>query len=209
MIRVLIVDDHTIMRQGLIQILAETTDIFVASEARDGHEALQKARTGSFDVILLDIAMPIMDGYTVLKQLRHEFPRLPVLVLSMHSEEQHALRSLKAGAAGYVTKVSASEELIRAIRRVASGGRFISPNVAEQIVLSLNADGERPLYEHLSDREFQVMRLIAAGKSVGDIATELSLSVKTVSTYRARILEKLGLKNNAELMRYAIEKGLA
>ena len=164
-------------------------------------------RTGSFDVVLLDISTPVMDGYAVLSVLRQEFPRLPVLVLSMHPEDQHALRLLKAGAAGYLTKFSASEELIGAIRKVASGGRYISLDLAEQIALFLN-DTDRPPHEILSDREFRVMLLLAAGESVSEIAADLSLSVKTVSTYRARILEKLGLKSTAEIIRYAITRGL-
>ncbi len=207
MIKVLIVDDHTIVRDGLKQILAETTDIVVADEAQDGQEAIRKARQDDYDVVLLDVAMPGADGLSVMRVIKQEKPSLTVLVLSMYPEEQYAVRFLKAGAAGYLTKESASDELIRAIRRVAQGGKYVSRSLAEKLAVALAAGADRPPHELLSDREYQVMRLIASGKAVGEIATELSLSVKTVSTYRARILEKMKMNNNAEIVRYAIGQG--
>jgi two-component system, NarL family, invasion response regulator UvrY len=207
MIKVLIVDDHTIVRQGLIQILEETSDIVAAAEARNGREAIALLRAGAFDVVLLDVSMPDMDGLSVLNAIKPEHPKLPVLVLSMYPEEQFALRLLKAGASGYLTKESASEELIRAIRKVAQGGRYITLELAETLAFAVDKD-DRPPHETLSNREYQIMRLIASGKSTGDIAEALSLSVKTVSTYRTRILDKMGLSSNAEIMRYAMQQGL-
>ena len=208
MIKVLIVDDHTIVRDGLKQILDETSDIVVAAEAGNGQEAIGKVRENEYDVVLLDVAMPGFDGLSVMKVLQEEKPSLAVLILSMYPEEQYAVRCLKAGAAGYLTKESASDELIQAIRRVAGGGRYVTRSLAEKLALNLTGQAVEQPHEILSDREYQVMRLIASGKTVGEIAAELSLSVKTVSTYRARALDKLKLNNNAELMRYAISRGL-
>jgi two-component system, NarL family, invasion response regulator UvrY len=208
MIRVLIVDDHTIMRQGLKQILAETRDIVVIAEACNGQEAIEQVRQTDFDVVLLDVSMPAMDGFSALGLIKQERPDLRVLMLSMYPEEQYAVRLLKAGAAGYLTKESASEELIGAIRKIADGRRYITLALAESLAFALGPEAEQPPHELLSDREFQVMQAIASGKSVSDIAGELSLSVKTVSTYRTRILEKMGLKTNAEIMRYAMQEGL-
>lgn len=207
MIKVLIVDDHTIVRQGLKQILDETADIVAAAEARNGREALALLRTCAFDVVLLDVSMPDMDGLSVINAIKPEHPKLPVLVLSMYPEEQFALRFLRAGASGYLTKESASEELIRAIRKVAQGGRYITLELAETLAFAIDKD-DRPPHETLSNREYQIMRLIASGKSTGDIAEALSLSVKTISTYRTRILDKMGLSSNAEIMRYAMQQGL-
>jgi DNA-binding NarL/FixJ family response regulator len=208
MIRVLIADDHPIVRQGLRQILAETTDMELAGEAVNGQEALEQVRQESWDVLVLDITMPGRSGFDILKELKYEQPHLPVLVLSIHAEEQLAVRVLKAGASGYVTKENAPNELVSAIRKVVNGGRYISPRVAEILAFGLNDNPQRPRHETLSDREFQVMQLMAGGKTLIEIAEELRLSAKTVSTYRTRLLEKLNLKTNAELMRYALDLGL-
>ena len=208
MIKILVADDHAVVREGLKRIIAETADLVVAGEACDGQEVLEKVQSGHWDVVLLDISMPGRGGLDVLRQLRTDKPRLPVLVLSMHSEDQYAMRALRIGAAGYLTKETAPEELVKAIRKVVTGGKYITPSLAEKLALSLTRDGEQPLHETLSEREYEVMCLIASGKSVTEISTELSLSVKTISTYRARILDKMNLKNNAELMHYAIHNRL-
>jgi two-component system invasion response regulator UvrY len=208
MIKILIADDHAIVREGLKQIVAETADMEIADEARSGHEVLDKVGNNDYDVVVLDISMPGRDGVDILKQLKAQRPRLPVLVLSIHPEEQYAVRVIRAGAAGYLTKESAPDELIAAIRRVSAGRKYVSPALAEKLVLELQSDTEKPSHETLSDREYQVLCLIAAGKRVKEIAEELCLSVKTVSTYRARILEKMKMKNSAELMHYAIKQGL-
>jgi len=206
--RILIADDHAIVRKGLIQILNETPDVFNIEEASNGWEAIEKAKKTAYSVVLLDISMPGMNGLDVLKQLKIENPNLPVLVLSMYPEEQYAVRILRAGASGYLTKESAPDELVKAVRLVARGKSYISPNVAEQLVLNLSSGGEDLPHSRLSDREFQVLCMIASGHSIKQIATELSLSVKTVSTYRARILEKMGMTNNAEIISYAIKNEL-
>jgi two-component system invasion response regulator UvrY len=208
MIKVLIADDHPIVRQGLRQILAGTADMEVAGEAVNGQEALDQTRVGGWDVLVLDMTMPGRSGFDILKELKYEQPDLPVLVLSIHAEEQLAVRVLKAGASGYLTKENAPDELVKAIRKVVSGGRYISSELAETLAFGLDAASDRPRHETLSDREFQVMQLMASGETLTEIAEKLSLSAKTVSTYRSRLLEKLNLKTNAELMRYAIEKGL-
>ena len=206
-IHVLIADDHAIVRQGLLQILSETEDLIVAGEADDGAEALQLARNQQWDVFLLDVAMPNRNGIDTLKQLKKEFPRLPVLMLSMHPEDQYAVRAIQAGAAGYLTKQSAPSELVAAIRKVAGGDKYISPTLASKLA-ELIAGGNRPGLEKLSDREHEVLRLIASGKTLTQVAEELNISVATVSTYRARLLEKLSLGNTAELIRYGLEHGL-
>lgn len=208
MIRILIADDHTIVREGLKQILAETSDMIVASEAVDGLDVIDKASKQNFDVVLLDISMPGRNGLDVLKQLRTDHPRLPVLILSMYSEEQYAMRALRAGAAGYLTKDSASDELILAIRKISSGKKYLGPSLAEKLAVYLEHGEGKPLHEALSDREHQVMCMIASGKAVKEIGAELNLSVKTISTYRARILDKMRMKTNAALTHYVIQNKL-
>ncbi len=208
MIKVLIADDHPIVRQGLRQILSEISDMKVAGEAVNAQETLDQVRAGGWDVMVLDITMPDRSGFDILKELKHEQPDLPVLMLSIHAEEQFAVRVLKAGASGYLTKENAPAELIKAIRKVVSGGKYISRDLAESLAFGLDTDSARSRHETLSDREFQVMQLMAAGKTLADIAETLSLSTKTVSTYRTRLLEKMKLKTNAEIIRYAIENGL-
>lgn len=208
-INVLIADDHAIVRQGLKQILSETEDMLVTGEADDGAEALNLARQQPWDVFLLDVSMPNRNGIDTLKQLKKEFPRLPVLILSMHPEEQYAVRALKAGASGYLTKQSAPEQLVNAIRQVASGKKYLSPAVAQQLADAISEDTEKSPHERITDREYQVLKLIAAGKTLTQIAETLNLGVATVSTYRARLLEKMGLRSTAELIRYGLEHGLA
>jgi two-component system, NarL family, invasion response regulator UvrY len=208
MIRVLIADDHAVVRQGLKQIIGDTPEMLVAGEATNGQEVLDRVRAETWDVVVLDISMPDRSGLDILKQLRSERPKLPVLVLSMYSEDQYAMRVLKAGASGYLTKDSAADELVKAIRKVLSGGRYVSPLLAEKMAFEIGDDSSRLPHEKLSDREFQVLRMIAAGKSVKEIAAELSLSVKTVSTYRGRMMEKMNLRTNAELIHYAIANHL-
>ncbi len=208
MTRILVADDHTVVREGLKQIVADTPDMVVADEASNGQEVLDKVSKTDYDVILLDISMPGRSGLDVLKELRSLRPELPILVLTMHPEEQYAVRVLKAGASGYLTKESAPDELIAGIRKVTSGGKYITASLAERLAIDLTTGAGKPLHEVLSDREYQVMRMIASGKTVTEIAEELFLSVKTVSTYRHRILEKMKMKNNAELIAYAIQNQL-
>jgi two-component system invasion response regulator UvrY len=208
MIRVLIADDHAVVRQGLKQIIRDAADMLVVAEAANGPETLEKARTEEADVLVMDISMPGRSGFDILKDLRLERPKLPVLVLSMHAEEQFAVRLLRSGAAGYLNKESAPEELVKAIRKVVAGGKYVSPTLAEKLAFEIDSDSEKLLHETLSDREFQVMRMMASGKTVKEIADELSLSVKTISTYRSRILEKMNLRTNAELIHYAIQNML-
>lgn len=214
MIQVLICDDHQIVRQGIKQILADAADIALACEAANGPDAMARVRQGGIDVVLLDIAMPQRDGLDVLKQLKTEFPKLPVLMLSTYPDRQYAVRSLKLGAAGYLNKSADSEQMIEAIRRVAKGGLFITASVAEQLASAVGAgkgDGHRadlPLHERLSQREYQVFRLLSQGRSVGEIAEALALSSNTVSTYRARILEKTGVRNDVELALYAVNQAV-
>lgn len=207
--RVLIADDHAIVRRGLRQILADEYQALVVSEAANAAEALSLARERDWDAIVLDISMPGRSGLDVLKELKHLRPQTPVLILTAHPEEQYALRMLKAGAAGYMTKECAPEHLVGAVRKVTGGSRYISPTVAELVAAPFGCDPETQPHESLSDREYQVLCMIASGKTVGQIAGELALSPKTVSTYRARVLKKTGMKNNAELTRYAIGHGLA
>jgi len=208
MIKILIADDHTIVREGLKQIIINTAGMVVTGEAANGQETLDLIRKNNFDVILLDIAMPEKDGLAILKQLKREKIELPVLVLSMHPEEQYAVRVLKMGAAGYLTKASASDELIKAIRKISTGKKYISDSLAEKLALDLDIDTEKLPHEYLSDREFQVLCMIASGKTVTNIAEELSLSVNTISTYRVRVLDKLKMTSNSELTRYAIKNQL-
>jgi two-component system, NarL family, invasion response regulator UvrY len=208
MIKLIIADDHPIVREGLKQIIADSPHFTVSDEAGNGPELLDKVRKEDFDVIILDLKMPGMDGLDVLKQLKIEKPRIPVIILTIHPEAQYALRILRAGASGYLTKESVSDELITAIKKVHRGGKYISPSLAEKIAFALDTDSEKILHETLSDREYQVMYMIASGKTVTEIAEELNLSVKTISTYRARILEKMNMKTNAELTRYAFQNNL-
>lgn len=214
MIQVLICDDHQIVRQGIKLILADAPDIALACEAANGPDAVARVRQGGIDVVLLDIAMPQRDGLDVLKQLKNEFPKLPVLMLSTYPDRQYAVRSLKLGAAGYLNKSADSEQMIEAIRRVAQGGLFITASVAEQLASAVGAGGgegkgaDQPLHERLSQREYQVFRLLSQGRSVGEIADALALSSNTVSTYRARILEKTGVRNDVELALYAVHQGV-
>jgi two-component system invasion response regulator UvrY len=206
--RILIVDDHAMVREGLKRILLEEFKDATFGEAANTAEALDQIWKKKWDIALLDITMHGRTGLDVLKKIRASAFKVPVLVLSAHPEEQYAVRVLKAGAAGYLTKESAPQELCRALRKVWSGGKYITPTLAEQLAAEVQSSG-RPAHESLSNREYQVMLLIAAGKVPKEIGDELSLSVKTVGTYRTRILEKLKLKNNAELMRYVLERGLS
>jgi len=208
MIKILIADDHTLVRKGLKQILLDTEDIERVDEARDGKQTINKVSRKKYDLVLLDISLPGRSGIDVLKQLKCSKPELPVLILSMHPEEQYAVRSLRAGASGYLTKESAPDELIDAIRKVAGGGKYITSSLAEKLAGEIGPDAEKPLHEILSDREYQVMCLIASGKTVKDVAEALNLSVKTISTHRARILRKMRMENNAQLTHYAIKNNL-
>jgi two-component system, NarL family, invasion response regulator UvrY len=207
-IRVLIADDHPIVRKGLRQILDAIGDIEVAAEADNGQAVLDRAVQGGIDVMLLDLSMPGRDGLEVLQELRRLSPEIRVLVLSMHPEDQYAVRTLKAGAAGYLNKDSAPEELIRAVRRVHEGRRYVSASLAEALAGEIQNPRTRPPHETLSNREYQVLRRIASGLPLKEIAAEMKLSVKTVSTYRARILEKLHVRSNVELARYAADHRL-
>ncbi len=207
-IKILIADDHPIVREGFKQVLSETTDMLVADEAGNGQEVLNLIRNNTYDLILLDISMPGRSGLEILKELRSEYPKLPVLIVSIYPEEQYAIRAFRAGASGYLTKASAPHELIAAIRKISKGGRYISSSLAEKLTYYLDIDAVKPPHELLSDREYQVMLLIASGKTVTEIARELCLSVKTISTYRTHILEKMRMKNNAEITLYAVQNRL-
>jgi two-component system invasion response regulator UvrY len=207
-IRVLVADDHGLVRRGLRELLAETSDIEVAAEAGTAAEALDRVRQQPLDVVVLDLSLPGRGGLDLLGEIKGERADLPVLILTMHPEDQYAVRALKAGASGYLTKESAPELLVEAVRRAAAGGRYVSPTLAEKLALHLDDKRAREPHELLSDREYQVFRRLAAGRTVSQIADELSLSVKTVSTYRTRIIEKTGLASNAELMRYALDRKL-
>ena len=202
--RVLIADDHAVVRRGLKQILSEERDISVVGEARNGHEALEMSRRLEWDVAVVDYAMPGRGGVELLKEIKRHHPKRPVLVLSMYPEEWHAVQVLRAGGAGYLNKETATEELMTAIRKVAKGGRYVSPALAEKLASGLAPDRARAPHESLSDREYRVMWLLASGKSINRIGQEMILSPSTISTYRTRILRKLGLSNNAQLVHYAI-----
>lgn len=208
MIRVLIVDDHAIVRRGLVEILARIDDMSVVGEASDGSSAIKSIRQEKPDVVLLDIALPDQSGMELLKQVRTLDSHLPVLMLSIYPEEQYAIRALRAGASGYLTKDSAPDELVAAIRKAVAGGKYVSFALAEVLVQELSLERPSAPHERLSDREFQVLVRIGAGKSLNEIADELALSPKTISTYRSRILEKMELHNNADLVRYVFERKL-
>jgi two-component system, NarL family, invasion response regulator UvrY len=208
MIRILIADDHAIVRAGLKQFIADQVDMEVAAEAASGAEAIAAVRAGDFDVVLLDISMPDKNGIDTLKTLRHVKPELPVLMLSAYAEDQYAVNLLRAGAAGYLNKEAASTQLVGAIRTVVQGRKYVSPSLAQILADGVSGDAEKPLHAELSQREFQIFCKLAAGAAVSKIADELNLSVKTVSTYRTRILEKMAMKSNADLTYYAIKNGL-
>jgi DNA-binding NarL/FixJ family response regulator len=209
MIRIVIADDHPVVRQGIRQIVGAAGDMLIVDEAANGRDLLQRARTTAHQLVLLDLSMPATDGLDVLKQLKRERPKTPVLILTMCPEEQLAIRALKAGAAGYLMKESAPIELVGAIRKSVAGGRYLSGRVAEKLADHLAGNVEGPLHDALSDREYQVMRMIAAGKPTRQIAEELALSVKTVSTYRARIFEKMRMRSPAELAAYVVRNQLS
>ena len=206
--KILLIDDHALVRQGLKLILADHFPRASFGDARSAQEALQRVWKEKWDVVILDITMPGRGGLEVLREIKRARPNVPVLVLSMHPEDQFAVRMLKAGAAGYLTKGSAGEELVGAIKKVLGGGRYVSAQLAERMASYLDIDVRKAPHERLSNREFLIMRLIASGKSVGQIAKELSLSVSTVSTYRSRILHKMDMEHNAQLTHYAVQKGL-
>jgi two-component system invasion response regulator UvrY len=208
MIKIIIADDHSIVREGLKQIIAETSDMMVYDEACDGNELLKKVLLSKYDVVVLDITMPGTNVLDVLKQIKRQLPTTQVLVLSMHPEEQYATRVLKAGASGYLNKESAPSELVRAIRKVSQGRKYISPSFAENLAETLLTNHDQPVHAGLSDREYQVLCMIASGETVKHIAENLGLSEKTISTYRSRILQKMGMKNNAEIIHYAIKNML-
>ncbi len=208
MIRLLVADDHAIVRKGIEQIIDETPDIRVADQACNGQEALDKVLKNDYDLVLLDISMPGRDGLEILKELKNQRPKLNVLMLSMYPEEQYAVRALRSGASGYLTKESAPDELIDAIRKVSSGHKYVSESLAEKLADELSDRGDQPLHRKLSDREYRIMCMMASGKKQAEIADELSLSIKTVSTYRTRLLKKMNMKTNSEITRYAIENKL-
>jgi DNA-binding NarL/FixJ family response regulator len=208
-VRVLIADDHAVVRQGLKQILELDRAAEVVGEAKNGNEALQLARKVEWDLAIIDYSMPGRSGLDLIKDIKREYPKRPVLILSMHPEELHATRVLKAGGAGYINKESASDELLTAIRKVMNGGRYVSAALAERFAFELAPETQRPPHETLSDREYRVMWLLACGKPINQIAKEMFLSPNTVSTYRARILKKLQVMNNAQLVQYAIKHQLA
>ena len=208
MMRILIADDHTVVRKGLKQILLEAFKTAHIQEVSDAEELVKEALKAQWDVVITDLSMPGRSGLDALHQIKQHDPKLPVLILSIHPEEQYAIRALKAGAAGYLSKDMASEELVNAVHRVLLGKKYISPSVAEKLASALDLDEEKQLHEYLSDREFDVLKLIATGKSITEIAGLLSLSPTTISTYRTRILTKLNMKNNADLILYSLEHKL-
>ncbi|MCD6282825.1 response regulator transcription factor [bacterium] len=208
MTKVLIVDDHAIVREGLKQILAEIPGMVVAGEATTGEEALETIESQYYDVVVLDISLPDMSGLEILKQIKARHPQLVVLMLTIHPEEQYAVRVLQAGASGYLTKDTAPDELAAAVKKVAEGGRYVSPTLAEKLAFDLGPKAKAAPHESLSDREFEVLVMMASGKNVTKISEELHLSKKTISTYRRRILDKMGMETNAELIRYAVENEL-
>jgi len=207
MLRVLLVDDHAVVRRGVRAILDDHMPMLAIVEAANGNEALALL-VEKFDAVVLDLSMPGRDGFDLLTEIKHRHPKLPVLIMSLHGEEQFALRALRAGAAGYLTKSAAPEQLVAAVTKVLRGGRYISDALAERLAADVGGAVPASLHERLSDREFDVMRGIASGRSVSEIAAQMHLSVKTVSTYRTRLLDKMGMSSNAELTRYALEAGL-
>ncbi len=208
MLKLLLADDHAVVRQGVKQILAEAFSKANFGEAQNAYELLDLVRRERWDIVVLDLTMPGGNGLEALKQIKQDHPQLPVLILSMFPEDQYAVRTIRAGASGYLNKESAPEELVRAIQKILHGGEYISQQVADELVLYARHVDDQPLHKHLSDREYQVMCLIASGKEVKEISTELNLSAKTISTYRARLLEKMNMKTNAEITYYAIQNGL-
>jgi DNA-binding NarL/FixJ family response regulator len=208
MLRILIADDHAIIRRGLKQILLEEYPSAVIEEVNDAEGVIKKTGSDEWDIIISDLSMPGRSGLDVVQHVKQNFPKLPVLILSIHPEEQYAIRVLKAGAAGYLSKDAATEELVKAVQRVLQGRKYISPAIAEKMADELDLDVSKPPHEVLSDREFDVFKMIAAGQTVSEIAEQLSLSITTVSTYRARIMVKMDMKTNAELTRYGLETKL-
>jgi len=208
MLRLLVADDHEVVRKGLVKVLAEILQPIKVDEAKDGQEAMSKVLKSDYDLVVLDIKMPGKSGLDVLKEIKQHRPKMPILILSMHPEEQFAIRAMRAGASGYLTKECAGDELVLAIRKALKGGKYISDSLAQILAGELDIDSEKPLHEILSDREYQVMLMIASGKPVGAIAKELCLSVKTISSYRTNILLKTRMKNNAEITHYAIQNKL-
>lgn len=208
MLRILVADDHEIVRKGLMKVLAETLQPIKIDEARNGQEAVSKVWKGEYDLVVLDLKMPGKSGLDVLKEIKQHRPKLPVMILSMHPEEQFAIRAMRAGASGYLTKECAGDEMVLAIRKALKGEKYISGSLAQILAGELDSDPEKPPHEILSDREYQVMLMIASGKPVGAIAKELNLSVKTISSYRTNILLKMKRKNNAEITHYAIQNKL-
>jgi DNA-binding NarL/FixJ family response regulator len=208
-IRIVVADDHAIVREGLKRIVGDISDFEVTGEAADGTEVMKAVRELEFDVLVLDLSMPGRSGMELIKLVKAEKPKLRILVLSMHQETQYAVRAIKSGASGYLTKETAPAQLDAAIRKIAGGGAYISAEVAEQLALGAMPGSDAPPHETLSDREFEVFRLLVAGDAVSDIAHQLNLSVKTVSTHKANLLQKLGLSNQTELVRYALKHGLA
>lgn len=207
-IRAIVADDHPVLRAGLVSVLHASTDIRVVAEAGNGAEVLKAMRDVGFDVLLLDVSMPGKSGLDLMRQLRNEHPRLPILIVSSHPEDQYALRAIKAGASGYVTKMSAPADLVTAVRTVSNGRKFITPALAELLADHVERPDDGTPHESLSDREFQTLKMIAAGHSLTEIAEVLCISVKTVSVYRSRVLEKMRMKSNVELTRYVVENGL-
>ena len=208
MIHVLLADDHVIVRAGLRELLSDSGDVTVTGEAGNGHEVMASIRQNDYDVLVLDMSMPGRSGIELIRQVKDEKPKLRILVLSMHAEAQYAVRAIRAGASGYLTKDSATDQLLAAIRRIAGGGAYVSPETAERLALDFNQPPEAAPHTLLSDREFQVFQMIVAGRSVSEIAAALSLSVKTISTHKSRIMEKMHLSNQAELVRYALRHKL-
>ena len=208
MLKIILADDHALVRQGIKEILGKEFPSAAFGEASNAHDLLALVHQERWDIVVLDLTMPGSNGLDVLKQIKHDYPQLPVLILSMYPEDQFAVRAVRAGAAGYLNKEGAPEELVQALRKILAGGNYISAAVADELVLHTRQDSDRPAHEQLSDREYQVLCLIGSGKTVKEIGAELSLSPSTVSTYRARILQKMNMTTNAQLMQYAIQKGL-